>query len=179
MTNRPLRGPLAERIVKEFWERDGWTVHQAKSTRRRIGPPYCPFCHQPKGPYFSDTNDIWKAVDLLGVHPILGFRFAQVTTISGQSGGLSYGNVYIRKKKLESIPWPKTGDFRVLLYGARNQRIGREAARWFQIWEYFPIDRTWALNPDRLHVSGPVVPGKPTIDVESVASRLDVKSVVP
>ena len=69
MTNRPLKGTYAEKVVKAIWEHEGWTVHQAKAHLIRTGPPYCPNCRQPLGPIFADSNDIWKAIDLVGMHP--------------------------------------------------------------------------------------------------------------
>jgi hypothetical protein len=181
IVNRPLKGTYAEKVVKAIWEREGYVVHQAKSHLIRTGPPYCPNCRQPLGPVFADSNDIWRAIDLVGMHPLQGFRFAQVTTISGKSGSLSYGSVYVRKKKIEALPWPKipwSHGYAVEIWGARNQRIGREAARWFQVWDYFVDSNEWKLLRERVPVSGPV-PGVVSNPAESAESEPAGKSPAP
>lgn len=180
MTSRPLKGSAAEKAAVEIWEKDGFVVHRARAHILRVGPPFCPYCHQAMGRIFADSNDIWKAVDLIGMHPARGFRFGQITTISGKSGNLSYGNVSKRKVKLEALPWPpqlavdRIGNgtallswYTVEIWGARNERRGRQASRWFQVWDYNVSTRGWVLSPVRIPVSGPAPPqGGPARAVE-------------
>ena len=172
MTSRPLKGSAAEKAAVDIWERDGFEVHRARAHILRVGPPFCPTCHQAMGRIFADSNDIWKAIDLIGMHRARGFRFGQITTISGKSGSLSYGNVSKRKLKIERLPWPPqmtmhaSADgigllpwYTVEIWGARNQRVGRVASRWFQVWDLNVATHQWSLLPFRIPVSGPAPPG--------------------
>lgn len=160
MSSRPLKGSVAEKAAEAYLTADGWTVHRARAVMVNPAP----------GKFFVFSHDLWGAIDLAGIHPQRGFLFVQVATITGKTGSLDYANVAKRRKKIEALPWPpqmaivhQSGDavgiaplYRVAVWGARNQRIGRLAARWFQIWDYDVDRRLWALQPQRIAISGPV-----------------------
>lgn len=160
MTARPLKGSAAVKAWDTILKSEGYTTHVARAVLVNYSP----------GKFFTQSNDIWNAVDVVSVHPQRGFAFDQVTTISGQSGNLDYGHVGDRKKKLDALPWPpqmavhQTGDgtgifpwYLVRVIGARNQKVGRLAARWFQVWSLDVDRKVWTLSPNRVHVSGPQV----------------------
>lgn len=160
MSNRPLKGSVAEKAAEAYLKADGWTVHRARAVMVNPAP----------GKFFVFSHDLWGAIDLAGIHPQRGFLFVQVATIGGKTGSLDYGNVAKRRHKVEALPWPPqmaivhaTGNgvgidppYRVQVWGGRNQKRGRVVARWFQVWDYDVDRRLWTQQPQRIAISGPV-----------------------
>ena len=159
MSNRPLKGSVAEKAAEVFLTKDGWTVHRARAVMVNPAP----------GKFFVFSHDVWGVFDLVCTHPERGFLFVQVTTISGKTGSLNYGHVGDRKRKVEKLPLPPqmkfvrtAGDdvvdvrlsYRAQIWGARNQRKGRTITRWFQVWDFDVARRVWTQQPQRIVISG-------------------------
>lgn len=82
------KGPKYEKLLRQYYESLGWTVHQAVSTGVKRGNIYT-----------SQTNDVFGCIDLLCKHPMYNETlYIQVTSKSGFSQ---------RRKKIDEtdIPW--------------------------------------------------------------------------
>lgn len=88
---RGAKGSEAERLVRDFLEWSGWTVHRAAATGMVSTGP---------GKWFVRSHDIFGCIDLVAFRRG-GFPnevwFLQVTTQAGKTK---------RRRKLEPLPWP-------------------------------------------------------------------------
>lgn len=157
----------AERAVVDWYARQGYHVHRAEASFRRIPTRgSCAACHRRFEKTFSVSHDLFGIFDGVSVARGRPRVWWQVTTVShrdqlGPRGGTrpNFNNVSPRKRKIGAVASDFVPDS-VLIFGANTVRRTDDRRLWrhyFQVWAWSEGLRDWRL----LDVQLPVAQDKP------------------